>query len=78
GGRGLWSSDGPFVNGGFRPEADHGHAVNDPVIRAKAISLFLLVPYRVSGATLKPNKELRVDKKRHQTQVAKNHITCVV
>ena len=36
------------------------------------MSLFLLASCRVSGATLKPNKELRMDKERYQTQVAQS------
>ncbi len=36
------------------------------------MSLFLLATCRVSGATLKPIKELRMDKERYQTQMAEN------
>ena len=36
------------------------------------MSLFPLASCRVSGATLKPIKELRMDKERYQTQTAEN------
>lgn len=39
---------------------------------AQVMSFFLLVPCRVSGATLKLNRELRMDKERYQTQSAEN------
>lgn len=56
----------------FRPKADHGHAANTPVMCAQVMSFFLLVPCRVSGATLKLNRELRMHKERYQTQSAEN------
>ena len=36
------------------------------------MSLFLLTSCRVSSATLKPNKELGMDKERYQAQSAEN------
>jgi hypothetical protein len=62
----------PVTTGRKRPKADHGRAANAPVMGAKVMSLFLLTSCRVSSATLKPNKELRMDKERYQTQSAEN------
>jgi len=62
----------PVVEGRNRPKADHGHAANAPVMCAQVMSLYLLTSCCVSGATLKPNKELRMDKERYQTQTAEN------
>ena len=62
----------PVTTGRRRPKADHGHAVASSVMCTVVMSLFLLASCRVSGATLKPIKELRMDKERYQTQTAEN------
>lgn len=62
----------PVATDDSRPKADHGHAVASSVMCTAFMSLFLLASCRVSGAILKPIKELRMDKERYQTQTAEN------
>ena len=62
----------PVSIGRNRPKADHGHAVNAPVMWTQVMSFILLASRRVSGATLKPNKELRMEKEFYATPMAIN------
>ena len=62
----------PVASDRNRPIAGHGHAVASLVMCTQAMSLYLPAFCRVFGATLKPNKELRMDKERYQAQVAQS------
>lgn len=56
---------------GYRPTADCGHAAKLRNM-ANSHANFLLASFRVSGATLKQNRELRMSKESYQAHKAKN------
>lgn len=55
-----------------RPKAEHRHALDPSVMCAQVMSHFLRAACRISSATLKQNKELRMDSERYLSQPAEN------